>query len=144
MDPQTGKTGNEYILDDLLRSRNRDDIIREVCWRTNCSWVEAEYLLERTERENKVVLRQEKSPIRMFISILAAALGLVWTVVSLIRLLSPYMNTRVAAEQSLQGYAWPAETTGLVIQTGGGSRHARHRLDPDHSTAQDHPAARVK
>ncbi len=117
MDPQTEKQETQYILDDLLRTRNRDDIVREVCWRTNCSWVEAEYLLERTERENKVVLRQEKSPIRMFISILAAALGLVWMVVSLIRLLSPYMNTRVAAEQSLQGVAWPAETTGLVIQT---------------------------
>ena len=116
MDPQLEKQEAEYILVDLLHSRNRDDIIREVCWRTNCSWVEGEYLLERTERENKVVLRQEKSPVRMFISILAAFLGLVWMVISLIRLLSPYVSYRMAADQSLQGYAWPADTAGLVIQ----------------------------
>src|SRR5512133_2121111 len=116
MDPQTEKQEAQYILDDLLRSRNRDDIIREVCWRTNCSWVEGEYLLERTERENKVVLRQEKSPIRMFISILAVVLGLVWMIISLIRIFSPYMSYRMAADQSQTGYAWPADTAGLVIQ----------------------------
>ena len=116
MDPQTEKQEAQYILDDLLRSRNRDDIIREVCWRTGCSWVEGEYLLERTERENKTVLRQEKSPIRMFISILAAFLGLVWMVISLIRLLSPFLSHRMSADQSLLPYTWPADTAGLVIQ----------------------------
>ena len=61
MDPQTEKQESQYILDDLLRTRNRDDIIREVCWRTNCSWVEAEYLLERTERENKVTCARRRA-----------------------------------------------------------------------------------
>ena len=116
MDLQTEKQEVEYILVDLLHSRNRDDIIREVCWRTNCSWVEGEYLLERTERDNKVALREQKSPIRLFISILAAVLGLVWIVISLIRLLSPYVSYRMAAAQSLQAYAWPVGSAGLVIQ----------------------------
>lgn len=106
----------KYIVQELLRSRDRDEIITEVCHRANILWVEGEYLLERTERENMALLREQKSPFRMFISILAAAVGLVWMIISLIRLLSPYMSYRMAAEQSLQAYAWPADTAGQVIQ----------------------------
>jgi hypothetical protein len=116
MDPELAKELQKYIVQELLRSRHRDEIITEVCQRANILWVEGEYLLERTERENKVLLRQEKSPIRMFISILAMAVGLVWMAISLIRLLAPYASYRMAADQSLQGYAWPAESAGLVIQ----------------------------
>lgn len=116
MEPQLVKELEKFIVQELLRSRDRDEIITEVCQRANVLWVEGEYLLERTERENKALLREQKSPIRMFISILAAALGLAWMVISLIRLLSPLMQYRLAGEQSLQGYAWPAETAGLVVQ----------------------------
>jgi hypothetical protein len=116
MDPELAKELQKYIVQELLRSRHRDEIITEVCQRANILWVEGEYLLERTERENKVLLRQEKSPIRMFISILAMAVGLVWMALSLIRILTPYASYRMAAEQNLQGYAWPAESAGLVVQ----------------------------
>ena len=52
----------------------------------------------------------------MFISILAMAVGLAWMVVSLIRILSPYMRYRWLRSKACTGYAWPAETAGLVIQ----------------------------
>ena len=116
MEPLLEKELEKYIVQELLRSRDRDEIITEVCQRANIAWVEGEYLLERTERENKALLREQKSPIRMFISILAAAVGLAWMIFSLIRILSPLISYRTAAEQSLQAYAWPAETAGLVIQ----------------------------
>ena len=32
----------QYIIQDLLRSRPKDDIIRDVCWRTKCTWQEGE------------------------------------------------------------------------------------------------------
>jgi hypothetical protein len=116
MEPRLEKELEEYIVQELLRSRDRDEIITEVCQRANILWVEGEYLLERTERENKALLREQKSPIRMFISILAAAVGLAWMIISLIRILSPLISYRMAAEPILQGYVWPAETAGLVIQ----------------------------
>lgn len=116
MDPELAKELQKYIVQELLRSRHRDEIITEVCQRANILWVEGEYLLECTERENKVLLRQEKSPIRMFISILAMAVGLVWMAISLIRILSPYMSYRLTGHDSLPSYTWPAESAGLVIQ----------------------------
>lgn len=116
MEPILEKELEKYILQELLRSRYRDDIITEVCHRANILWVEGEYLLERTERENMALLRKEKSPIRMFISILISTVGLVWMVISLIRILSPLMRYRMAADQSLSAYTWPADTVGLVIQ----------------------------
>jgi hypothetical protein len=120
MEPQLEKELEKLIVQELLRSRDRNEIITEVCQRANLAWVEGEYLLERTERENKALLQQEKSPIRLFISILAVAVGLVWMVISLIRILSPLMQYHVAGDQGLQGYTWPAETVGLVIQAGVG------------------------
>jgi len=111
MDPELAKELRKYIVQELLRSRHRDEIITEVCQRANIAWVEGEYLLERTERENKALLRQEKSPIRMFISILAMAVGLVWMAMSLIRLLTPYVRYDLT-----EPYAWPAESAGLVVQ----------------------------
>ena len=116
MEPRLEKELEKYIVQELLRSRDRDEIITEVCQRANVLWVEGEYLLERTERENKALLREQKSPIRMFISILAAAVGLAWMTFSLIHILSPLISYRMAAEQSQQAYAWPAEIAGLVIQ----------------------------
>ena len=116
MEPLLEKALEKYIVQELLRSRDRDEIITEVCQRANIAWVEGEYLLERTERENKALLREQKSPVRMFISILAAAVGLAWMVFSLIRILTPLISYRMDAEQSLQGYAWPVETAGLVIR----------------------------
>jgi len=116
METRLMKALQKYIVQELLRSRDRNEIITEVCHRGNILWVEGEYLVERTERENMALLREQKSPIRMFISILAAAVGLVWMVISLIRILSPYTSYRMAAEQSQQAYAWPVDTAGLVIQ----------------------------
>jgi hypothetical protein len=44
------------------------------------------------------------------------AVGLAWMVVSLLRILSPYMSYRLTGDESLPAYAWPAESAGLVIQ----------------------------
>ena len=116
MDKQLEKQETEYILKDLLRSRNQDDIIREVCWRTGCEWIEAEYLLERTIRENKALLRQEKSPLRMGISILAAAAGLVWVMILLIGLLAPLVRYWLENSRTLTGYVWAPVTGGFLFQ----------------------------
>ena len=117
MDKKLEKELSAYIVKELLGSRDRDEIITEVCHRADCLWVEGEYLLERTERENRQLLREQKSPIRMFISVFAAAVGLAWALISIIRITAPLVRYRLAGSQNLQGYAWPAETAGLVIQT---------------------------
>ena len=116
MDPELAKELRKYIVQELLRSRHRDEIITEVCQRANIAWVEGEYLLERTERENKALLRQEKSPIRMFISILASAVGLVWLNRALVNLLTPYLRYRMVVGQGLPPFTWPVEALWLVVQ----------------------------
>jgi hypothetical protein len=115
MDPQIAKQESEYILMDVLRSRSKDDIIREVCWRTGCSWIEAEYLVERTMRENKKVIRQEKSPIRLGISILATVVGFIWTVSTIIRIATPLIRY-LGENGTLTGYILPRSTWGLAVE----------------------------
>jgi hypothetical protein len=78
-----------YIVKELIRSTSRDTIIREVCLRTGFSWVEGEYLLERTERENVVLLRKKKSPLMMILSIVVIAVGAVLAFVSLTGIVFP-------------------------------------------------------
>lgn len=78
MNAQNEKEETEYILQDLLRTRSKDDIIRDVCWRTKCSWAEAESLFSKVAQENKKVIQQEKSPLRLLISIFGTAVGLIW------------------------------------------------------------------
>jgi len=104
-----------YILKELLRSRDRSDIIREVVLRSNCSWVQGEYLLERTMRENKNIIRQEKSPIRLGISILASAVGLIWVVSVIIRAATPLIRY-LGENGTLTGYILPRSTWGLVVE----------------------------
>ncbi len=104
-----------YILKELLRSRDPSDIIREVVLRSNCSWVQGEYLLERTIRENKNVIRQEKSPIRLGISILASAVGLIWVVSVIIRAATPLIRY-LGENGTLTGYILPRSTWGLVVE----------------------------
>jgi hypothetical protein len=115
MDPQVMKQESEYILQDLLRSRSKDDIIREVCWRTGCSWIEGEYLVERTMRENKKLIRQEKSPIRLGISIFASVIGLVWVGSVTVRTATPLIRY-MAENESMAGYALPGGIVGLAIE----------------------------
>ena len=115
MDPKIAKQESEYIVTDLLRSRNKDDIIREVCWRTGCSWVEGEYLVERTTRENKKLIRQEKSPIRLGISILASAVGLIWVGSVIIRAATPLIRY-LGENGTLTGFILPRSTWGLAVE----------------------------
>lgn len=116
MEKQLEKDLRAYILQELLRSRNRGEIITEVCHRANCAWVEGEYLLESTERENNALLRQEKSPLRMGISILAAAAGMVWALITLFRLLSPIVRFWLENSHLLVGYSAAPGLGGLVFQ----------------------------
>jgi hypothetical protein len=116
MEKQLEKDLRAYILQELLRSRNRGEIITEVCHRANCAWVEGEYLLESTERDNKVLLRQEKSPLRMGISILAAAAGLVWVLVLLIHMLAPLVRYWLENSHTLGGYSAAPGLGGQVFQ----------------------------
>lgn len=116
MEKQLEKDLRAYILQELLRSRNRGEIITEVCHRANCAWVEGEYLLESTERDNKVLLRQEKSPLRMGISILAATAGLVWVLVLLIHMLAPLVHYWLENSRTLTGYVWVPVTGAFLFQ----------------------------
>ena len=106
MDPLIEKQESEYILKDLLSSRNQDDIIRDVCYRTKCSWIEAEYLMERTVRENKRQLRWEKNPLRLLVSILAIGAGLVWLASIALEAMRP-MLAYSHATGTLAGYPAP-------------------------------------
>jgi hypothetical protein len=106
MDPHIEKQETEYILQDLLRSRNRNDIISGVCHRTSCTWVEAEYLLEKVMRNNRKFIRQETNPLRLIVSILGAAVGLIWitsNVFTVLRSMLPWL----AENGSLAGYTLP-------------------------------------
>jgi hypothetical protein len=106
MDPQVIREETQYIIQDLLRSRNKDDIIREVCWRSKCTWQEGEYMVDRVIRENKKVIQQEKSPLRLLISMLAIAVGLIWVGSVAFRVL-PTLVPWLTENGSLAGYALP-------------------------------------
>jgi hypothetical protein len=67
----------------------RDDIIAEVCLRSGFKWVEGEYLVERTERENAALLRKKKNPLSMFLSALAIGIGAFWALISFVGLITP-------------------------------------------------------
>ena len=106
MDPHIEKQEIEYILQDLLRSVNRNDIIAGVCHRTECTWVEAEYLLEKVLRHHKKFIRQETNPLRLIVSILGTAVGLIWiasNVFGVLRTMLPWL----AQNGSLAGYTLP-------------------------------------
>ncbi len=96
----------QYIIQDLLRSRTKDDIIRDVCGRTSCTWQEGEYLVEQVMRENKKTVQQEKSPLRLLISLLAIAVGLIWVGSVAFRVL-PTLLPWLAENGSLAGYVLP-------------------------------------
>ena len=115
MDPQVIKEETQYIIHDLLQSRNKDDIIREVCWRTKCTWAEGEYLVERVQRENKKTIQQEKSPMRMFISISAVAVGLFWLGTIAFQVI-PLLITYSQKNGGLQGFTYPGDTFRLVLE----------------------------
>jgi len=105
----------QYIIQDLLRSRPKDDIIRDVCWRTKCTWQEGEYLVERVQRENKKVIQQEKSPLRMLISISAIAVGLFW-LGTLVFQTVPLLIEYARKNGGLQGFTYPGDTFRLVLE----------------------------
>jgi len=106
MDPHIEKQETQYILQDLLSSRNRNDIISGVCYRTSCTWVEAEYLVEKVMRNNRKFIRQETNPLRLIVSIIGTAFGLIWiaiNVVGVLRTMIPWL----AKNGSLSGYTLP-------------------------------------
>jgi hypothetical protein len=116
MDASLEKQLIEYIVQELLRSTDRNKIIAEVCQRADISWVEGEYLLERTERENKRLLHTRKDPKRMFLGILAAGGGFLWFIVSLVRLLIPIVTFWWNNGRHISGVFWVNDFWNLLLQ----------------------------
>lgn len=116
MDPIIEKQETEYILNDLLASRPRNDIITEVCWRTKCSWQEGAALLDKVLYENKKFIRQETNPLRLLVSILGIIVGLIWIGVNaydVSKTLLPWL----AQYGSLSGYTLPDSPGMLAAET---------------------------
>jgi hypothetical protein len=115
MDPLIEKQETEYIIKDLLSSRSHDDIIRDVCYRTKCTWLEAQYLLERTLRENKKQIQREKNPLRLLVSILAIAVGLVWLGSICLEALPPMLSF-AHLNGTLAGYQFPQGSFEMLFE----------------------------
>ncbi len=69
----------EYIVDQLVKHRHRNDIIMTLCEKTGISWNEAQLLVERVEQEQHRKIATGQSPLLIVIG-LAVIIGGIYIV----------------------------------------------------------------
>ena len=99
-------TVKEYVINALVKITDRDEIIKEVCLRENCSWYEGESLVNRIESDNKIQLEKRKSPLMLIMSSLFAAAGLVWALFSFYGLVAPIYTIWKERGGLVEGALW--------------------------------------
>ena len=66
---------SKFILERLSAAGNRDDLIRDVCFRTGVPWPDAEALVDEVEAENEKTILRRQSPFALTTSIMFVLAG---------------------------------------------------------------------
>jgi hypothetical protein len=80
---------SKFILDRLSAAANRDDLIRDVCFRQGIPWPEAEAMVEEVEAENEKTILRRQSPIALTTSVMITLAGALLTGVTVVALFGP-------------------------------------------------------
>jgi hypothetical protein len=82
---------SKFILERLSAAGNRDDLIRDVCFRQGIQWPDAEALVEEVEAENEKIIFGRQSPIVLTTAIMFTLAGTLITGLAAYFLFSPVL-----------------------------------------------------
>ena len=66
----------DLIVQDLVRHRSRNEIIRSVCERSGLNWTEAERLVKQVEQQRGGLIARRQGPLLVFLSIGTLLIGI--------------------------------------------------------------------
>jgi hypothetical protein len=82
---------SKFILERLSAAGNRDDLIRDVCFREGIPWPEAEARVNEVEMKNEKIILRRQSPIVLTTAIMSALAGTILTGVAAFFIFSPVL-----------------------------------------------------
>jgi hypothetical protein len=80
---------SKFILERLSAAANRDDLIRDVCFREGIPWPEAEAMVDEVAAENEKTILRRQSPIALTTSAMFSLAGALLTGVAVVALFGP-------------------------------------------------------
>jgi hypothetical protein len=89
--PPQRQSISKLILARLSAAANRDDLIRDVCFREGIPWPEAEAIVAEVEAENEKTILRRQSPIVLTTAIMFALAGIILSGVAAFFIFSPIL-----------------------------------------------------
>lgn len=144
---ESADTLKEFVINSLARIVDRDDVIKEVCLRQNVFWDEGKSLVDQIEHENSVQLQKRKSPLLLILSMLFAAVGLIWGLFVFYALVFPIYSMWRTKGGLIDGALWIYNfwgffpqllmSTGMAISGILGINHALKKLKGENTEDDD-------
>jgi hypothetical protein len=102
---------SKFILDRLSAAGNREDLIRDVCYREGLQWPEGEALVSRLEAEDEQIILRRQSPIALVNSLMFSLAGMLFTAIAVYILFWPalgdnYFSLSLSFVLNLVGYGY--------------------------------------
>ncbi len=83
---------SKFILERLSAAANRDDLIRDVCFRQGIPWPEAEAMVNEVEAENEKTILRRQSPVALTTSAMISLAGMLLTGLAVVTLFGPALE----------------------------------------------------
>ena len=110
-----------FIIKELGRHRERQDIVNRICEKSTLSWTEAEQMIDEVESQNRRTIAGRQGPLLIFLSIATMILGIALIAYNMEILLAIFQQDLLGQILSLQSgyYRAAALITGLAMAVGG-------------------------
>lgn len=93
-----------YVIQELGDHVDPDDIIREVCLRSEMDWNQAEEFVNQITSKHALTIAKRRSPLRLIIAIPTLIVGVVWFIYTIITILLNGDSTLSVIFMLLQSY----------------------------------------
>lgn len=112
---------SNFIIKELSKSHDRQEIVRKICEQSNLGWSEAENLIAEVEAQNKRKIAARQGPLLMFLSVGTLVLGIGLLVYNMELIVAIFNRDLLEQILSLRGgyYRLVSLVTGLGMIVGG-------------------------
>lgn len=111
----------QRIVNDLVKHRSRNEIIRTICEEAGLNWSEAENLMQHAEQDHRRTIARRQGPLLIFLSVGSLLIGLLLIFYSMEFFIAFFQGDRLQQVLSLRsGYLrLVGGVTGLGMIIGG-------------------------
>lgn len=110
-----------FIIKELGKNRDRQEIVRKICEATTLNWGEVEKLILEVESQNRRKIAAKRGPLLIFVSIGTLLLGIALLIYNMEVLIAIFNKDLLGQVLSLQSgyYRLISLVTGLGMTVGG-------------------------